>query len=49
MAAADRHFRGWRVLDVEDGSERFTWHYKLYGGDAEGGSVSDYTVALLKG
>lgn len=41
---------GWRVVDVVrddegDGVEaRFTWHYRLHGGDAEGGDVLDYVV-----
>lgn len=28
---------------VED-SDRFTWHFRLYGGDAQGGNVCDYKV-----
>ena len=27
-----------------ENSERFTWSYKAYGGDAQGGDVADYTV-----
>jgi len=33
------------VLDCEEDS-RFTWSYRLYGGQAEGGEVCDYTVEL---
>ncbi len=32
------------IVDVVEGSERFTWSYRLYGGDASGGDVADYTV-----
>jgi hypothetical protein len=41
---------GWYVVsDVED-SERFTWHYQLYGGTAKGGTVLDYIIhRQLKG
>lgn len=35
---------GWYVVtDVED-SERFTWSYSLYGGDAQGGEVKDFII-----
>ena len=43
-AAADAYFTGWRVLGIEDDTERFTWSYQLYGGDASGGDVCDYIV-----
>ena len=36
--------KGWRVIDMVENSERFTWSYKAYGGDAQGGDVADYTV-----
>lgn len=32
------------VVDVVEDSERFTWSYRLYGGDAAGGDVCDYVV-----
>lgn len=41
---------GWAIVDVArdaDGNgcePRFTWSYRLYGGDAEGGDVLDYVV-----
>jgi hypothetical protein len=31
------------VIDVSE-EPRFTWSFRLYGGDAEGGDVCDYTV-----
>jgi hypothetical protein len=44
---------GWYVVDVvrdEDGNSepRFTWSYRLYGGDANGGDVIDYVVHRQK-
>ncbi len=41
---------GWEIIDVvrdDDGNgqePRFTWSYRLYGGDASGGEVFDYVV-----
>lgn len=40
---------GFEVVDVardDDGDfyPRFTWSFRLYGGDAEGGEVLDYVV-----
>lgn len=35
---------GWSVVSVVEGSERFTWSYRLHGGMAEGGEVCDYIV-----
>jgi hypothetical protein len=41
---------GWEIVDVardEEGNAnepRFTWSYRLYGGDANGGEVLDYVV-----
>jgi hypothetical protein len=38
--------RGESIVSTVDGAEpRFTWSFRLYGGDAEGGDVLDY-VAL---
>jgi hypothetical protein len=40
----------WYVVDVardengEGDEPRFTWSYRLHGGDAEGGEVLDYVV-----
>lgn len=42
--AADARFIGWDVVDVIEASERFTWMYDVYGGDASGGEVCDYVV-----
>lgn len=39
---------GWQIVDVKRDAEgnaeesRFTWSYRLYGGDAEGGDVIDF-------
>jgi hypothetical protein len=33
----------WSVVSTE-GEPYFTWHYKLHGGNAEGGEVQDYVV-----
>ena len=33
---------GWSVVSVDQDTERFTWCYRLYGGNADGGSVVDY-------
>ncbi|WP_408902518.1 hypothetical protein [Methylobacterium radiotolerans] len=32
------------IVDVIEDSERFTWSFRLYGGDASGGDVADFTV-----
>lgn len=34
----------WYVVSIVEDSERFTWHYRLHGGDAEGGDVCDYVL-----
>lgn len=33
---------GWRIVSTVDDSERFTWHFRLYGGECDGGDVLDY-------
>ena len=33
---------GWEIVSITEDEPRFTWHYRLYGGTAEGGSVVDY-------
>lgn len=32
------------IVAVIEDSERFTWSFRLYGGDASGGDVADFTV-----
>lgn len=45
-------FRRWSALitgsivSIVENSERFTWHYRLHGGDYEGGEVCDYVVLI---
>jgi exonuclease III len=45
---------GWYVVDVvrnDDGEAdeaRFTWSYRLHGGDANGGDVIDYVIHRQK-
>jgi hypothetical protein len=34
----------WYVVGMEDDTERFTWQYRLHGGETAGGSVVDYIV-----
>lgn len=34
------------VVDVTDDSERFTWHYRMYGGTADGGTVCDFIAEM---
>lgn len=36
------------VVDLDDDSERFTWHYRMYGGNAEGGSVCDFIAEMVR-
>jgi hypothetical protein len=39
------HIEPWTVVStVDDQEPRFTWSFRLYGGDAEGGDVIDYIV-----
>jgi len=51
---ADLAKDGFEIVDVardEDGEgfePRFTWSYRLYGGDANGGEVLDYVVHRIK-
>ncbi|GJE18743.1 hypothetical protein [Methylobacterium marchantiae] len=42
----EAHLKGvpGHIVGVEEGSERFTWCYAMYGGDARGGGVADYTI-----
>ena len=46
--------KGMEIIDVvrdEDGNAdepRFTWSYRLYGGDAQGGDVLDYVVHMTE-
>jgi hypothetical protein len=35
---------GWCVVSTVEDSERFTWSYRLYGGNASGGDVLDYVI-----
>lgn len=32
------------VVSMVDGTDRFTWAFKTYGGTAQGGDVADYVV-----
>ena len=41
---ADQHFEGLKVVEVVEGSKRFTWSYDKHGGDAQGGEVADFRV-----
>lgn len=34
------------VVDLDDDSERFTWHYRMYGGTADGGTVCDFIAEM---
>ena len=34
---------GWDFVDIE-GEPYFTWDYRRYGGDAEGGEVADFVA-----
>lgn len=43
MDAADARFLGVDVVDVCD-EPYFSWNFRIFGGDAEGGDVADYTV-----
>jgi len=48
VAACDewqKHIEPWFVVStVDDDEGRFTWHYRTYGGTADGGTVIDYVV-----
>lgn len=37
----------WYIVSCE-GEPRFTWSFRLYGGDAAGGDVIDYTVHKIE-
>ena len=46
--AADRWLADlapWRVVaTIDDAEPRFTWSFRLYGGESDGGDVIDYIV-----
>lgn len=43
--AASLESDGWRIVDMLEDSERFTWHYSLHTGDnCAGGNVCDYVI-----
>lgn len=35
---------GWRIVGTTDEEARFTWSFKLYGGESLGGDVLDYII-----
>lgn len=39
----------YRVVSTVEDSERFTWHFRLHGGNAEGGDVVDYIAHKVEG
>jgi hypothetical protein len=46
---ADLAAEGWQVVSTVDNAEPFfTWHYRTYGGTAQGGDVLDYVVHRIK-
>lgn len=34
------------VVSLDDDRERFTWHYRMYGGTADGGTVCDFIAEM---
>lgn len=48
MAAIASHIpASWEVVGCSD-EGRFTWSYRLHGGDAEGGTVLNYDVLVRR-
>lgn len=46
MDAADARFLGADVVDMIEDSVHFSWNFRIFGGDAEGGDVADYVVTF---